>query len=282
MYWIVFAFFTCFETLTDLFLSFWFPFYYEVSVEGRGNREAFVICLSSEKMGMVRGSSLVWSLPVQCCLGLFWGVWGLCAGVGVSGTTICALCVCDEGVALIWGGFVCVGRYRQSLYFCLFMIFKLLLPFHLYIFIIIIYLGFFFGGRGCRTKHFFPIILFIYRVIWYISDFYIPADMIVHHSWRSWWCCGCWARRPGAHPSCTVSSFTLGSPAGRMTLITASHRPSSRATPPSYSSGPRASTTPPQSWCRPLLRQVTETRQVTAALGTPTPCANGRLSLYSK
>ncbi|KAA0202524.1 hypothetical protein HAZT_HAZT010829, partial [Hyalella azteca] len=29
MYWIVFAFFTCFETITDLFLAFWFPFYYE-------------------------------------------------------------------------------------------------------------------------------------------------------------------------------------------------------------------------------------------------------------
>ncbi len=35
MYWIVFAFFTCLETLTDVFLSFWFPFYYEV----RGERE---------------------------------------------------------------------------------------------------------------------------------------------------------------------------------------------------------------------------------------------------
>lgn len=32
MYWIVFAFFTCFETLTDLFLSFWFPFYYELKI----------------------------------------------------------------------------------------------------------------------------------------------------------------------------------------------------------------------------------------------------------
>ncbi|KAK4289640.1 hypothetical protein Pmani_037403, partial [Petrolisthes manimaculis] len=32
MYWIVFAFFTCFETLTDLFISFWFPFYYELKI----------------------------------------------------------------------------------------------------------------------------------------------------------------------------------------------------------------------------------------------------------
>jgi len=32
MYWIVFAFFTCFETITDLFLSFWFPFYYELKI----------------------------------------------------------------------------------------------------------------------------------------------------------------------------------------------------------------------------------------------------------
>ncbi|KAL5289109.1 REEP2 family protein [Megaselia abdita] len=31
MYWIVFAFFTCFETFTDIFIA-WFPFYYEVKV----------------------------------------------------------------------------------------------------------------------------------------------------------------------------------------------------------------------------------------------------------
>uniref|UniRef100_A0A336LPW0 CSON015501 protein n=1 Tax=Culicoides sonorensis TaxID=179676 RepID=A0A336LPW0_CULSO len=31
MYWIVFAFFTCIETFTDIFLS-WFPFYYEIKV----------------------------------------------------------------------------------------------------------------------------------------------------------------------------------------------------------------------------------------------------------
>lgn len=31
MYWIVFAFFTCFETFTDVFIS-WFPFYYEMKV----------------------------------------------------------------------------------------------------------------------------------------------------------------------------------------------------------------------------------------------------------
>jgi len=32
MYWIVFALFTCAETFTDLFLSFWFPFYYEIKI----------------------------------------------------------------------------------------------------------------------------------------------------------------------------------------------------------------------------------------------------------
>lgn len=31
MYWIVFALFTCTETFTDVFLS-WFPFYYEVKI----------------------------------------------------------------------------------------------------------------------------------------------------------------------------------------------------------------------------------------------------------
>lgn len=31
MYWIVFAFFTCCETFTDIFFS-WFPFYYEIKV----------------------------------------------------------------------------------------------------------------------------------------------------------------------------------------------------------------------------------------------------------
>ena len=32
MYWIVFALFTCLETVTDVLLSFWFPFYYEIKV----------------------------------------------------------------------------------------------------------------------------------------------------------------------------------------------------------------------------------------------------------
>ncbi|KAL0269951.1 UNVERIFIED_CONTAM: hypothetical protein PYX00_007523 [Menopon gallinae] len=32
MYWIVFALFTCAETFTDIFLSFWFPFYYEFKI----------------------------------------------------------------------------------------------------------------------------------------------------------------------------------------------------------------------------------------------------------
>nr|XP_012220379.1 PREDICTED: uncharacterized protein LOC105671082 isoform X1 [Linepithema humile]XP_012220381.1 PREDICTED: uncharacterized protein LOC105671082 isoform X1 [Linepithema humile]XP_012220382.1 PREDICTED: uncharacterized protein LOC105671082 isoform X1 [Linepithema humile]XP_012220383.1 PREDICTED: uncharacterized protein LOC105671082 isoform X1 [Linepithema humile]XP_012220384.1 PREDICTED: uncharacterized protein LOC105671082 isoform X1 [Linepithema humile] len=32
MYWIVFALFTCAETFTDIFFSFWFPFYYEIKI----------------------------------------------------------------------------------------------------------------------------------------------------------------------------------------------------------------------------------------------------------
>lgn len=32
MYWIVFALFLCTEALTDIFLSFWFPFYYETKI----------------------------------------------------------------------------------------------------------------------------------------------------------------------------------------------------------------------------------------------------------
>nr|CAD7457454.1 unnamed protein product [Timema tahoe] len=32
MYWIVFALFTSAETFTDVFLSFWFPFYYEIKI----------------------------------------------------------------------------------------------------------------------------------------------------------------------------------------------------------------------------------------------------------
>ncbi|XP_052123622.1 uncharacterized protein LOC113205458 isoform X1 [Frankliniella occidentalis] len=32
MYWIVFALFTCAETFTDVLLSFWFPFYYEIKI----------------------------------------------------------------------------------------------------------------------------------------------------------------------------------------------------------------------------------------------------------
>lgn len=48
MYWIVFAFFTCFETITDLFLAFWFPFYYEVS--------------------KTNSSALISRLYVSCCI----------------------------------------------------------------------------------------------------------------------------------------------------------------------------------------------------------------------
>ncbi|XP_039282865.1 uncharacterized protein LOC111056540 isoform X2 [Nilaparvata lugens] len=32
MYWIVFALFTCVETFTDVFIGFWFPFYYEIKI----------------------------------------------------------------------------------------------------------------------------------------------------------------------------------------------------------------------------------------------------------
>lgn len=32
MYWIVFAMFLCIETLADVFVAFWFPFYYEVKI----------------------------------------------------------------------------------------------------------------------------------------------------------------------------------------------------------------------------------------------------------
>ncbi|XP_015378253.1 PREDICTED: receptor expression-enhancing protein 1-like [Diuraphis noxia] len=32
MYWIVFAAFICIESLTDIFLEFWFPFYYEIKL----------------------------------------------------------------------------------------------------------------------------------------------------------------------------------------------------------------------------------------------------------
>lgn len=32
MYWIVFALFTTAETFSDLLLSFWFPFYYELKI----------------------------------------------------------------------------------------------------------------------------------------------------------------------------------------------------------------------------------------------------------
>ncbi|EFX86212.1 hypothetical protein DAPPUDRAFT_33918, partial [Daphnia pulex] len=32
MYWVVFALFTTAETITDVFLGFWFPFYYEIKI----------------------------------------------------------------------------------------------------------------------------------------------------------------------------------------------------------------------------------------------------------
>lgn len=68
--------------------------------------------------------------------------------MGVSGTTICALCVCEEGVALIWGGFVCVllgiGTVSVLLYiydFFIVITFSFIY-FYYYLFRI------FFGGEG--------------------------------------------------------------------------------------------------------------------------------------
>ncbi|CAO1419593.1 unnamed protein product [Diamesa serratosioi] len=49
MYWIVFAFFTCIETFTDLFLA-WFPFYFEIKV-------LFVLWLLSP---VTKGSSMLY------------------------------------------------------------------------------------------------------------------------------------------------------------------------------------------------------------------------------
>nr|CAI5841512.1 unnamed protein product [Callosobruchus analis] len=49
MYWIVFALFTCIETFTDIFLS-WFPFYYEIKI-------IFVIWLLSPA---TKGSSILY------------------------------------------------------------------------------------------------------------------------------------------------------------------------------------------------------------------------------
>ncbi|XP_046386725.1 uncharacterized protein LOC124156305 isoform X1 [Ischnura elegans] len=50
MYWIVFALFTCGETITDVFLSFWFPFYYEIKI-------GFVLWLLSPA---TKGSSILY------------------------------------------------------------------------------------------------------------------------------------------------------------------------------------------------------------------------------
>ena len=50
MYWIVFALFTSIETFSDFFLSFWFPFYYEIKI-------CFLIWLLSPA---TKGSSLLY------------------------------------------------------------------------------------------------------------------------------------------------------------------------------------------------------------------------------
>ncbi|KAL3243510.1 hypothetical protein MRX96_020565 [Rhipicephalus microplus] len=50
MYWIVFAFFTCIETVSDIFISFWMPFYYEFKI-------LFVLWLLSPA---TKGSSILY------------------------------------------------------------------------------------------------------------------------------------------------------------------------------------------------------------------------------
>ncbi|XP_077501849.1 receptor expression-enhancing protein 1-like isoform X1 [Amblyomma americanum] len=50
MYWIVFALFTCVETFSDIFISFWMPFYYELKI-------LFVLWLLSPA---TKGSSLLY------------------------------------------------------------------------------------------------------------------------------------------------------------------------------------------------------------------------------
>ncbi|XP_050047048.1 receptor expression-enhancing protein 1-like isoform X2 [Dermacentor andersoni] len=50
MYWIVFALFTCIETFSDIFISFWMPFYYELKI-------LFVLWLLSP---VTKGSSLLY------------------------------------------------------------------------------------------------------------------------------------------------------------------------------------------------------------------------------
>lgn len=50
MYWIVFALFTCIETFSDIFISFWMPFYYELKI-------LFVLWLLSPA---TKGSSLLY------------------------------------------------------------------------------------------------------------------------------------------------------------------------------------------------------------------------------
>ncbi|KAH6947687.1 hypothetical protein HPB50_020728 [Hyalomma asiaticum] len=50
MYWIVFALFTCIETFSDIFISFWMPFYYEIKI-------LFVLWLLSP---VTKGSSLLY------------------------------------------------------------------------------------------------------------------------------------------------------------------------------------------------------------------------------
>lgn len=53
MYWIVFAFFTAFEVVADIFVAFWFPFYYELKI-------IFLIWLISPVSRGSLGSSLLY------------------------------------------------------------------------------------------------------------------------------------------------------------------------------------------------------------------------------
>lgn len=53
MYWIVFALFTSIETFTDIFVAFWFPFYYELKI-------LFLIWLISPVSKGSLGSSILY------------------------------------------------------------------------------------------------------------------------------------------------------------------------------------------------------------------------------
>ena len=61
MYWIVFALFTSIETFTDIFVAFWFPFYYELKI-------LFLIWLISPVSKGSLGSSILYRSFVHSTL----------------------------------------------------------------------------------------------------------------------------------------------------------------------------------------------------------------------